>query len=419
VAPNTWAIAGEELPSGGAAGDVLSVGAAGLEWKRPGGDVGGSVESLTVRAIQGRRVSEGGAAEGDVLTWSEVRGQWEPRIAHEAGMGVLVSGNQIGIDGALVPIYQRGLGSPGLSCLAGRDYYVDISNEDLYYCGADGIWRLVSKGDHRHTAEDIEGGVLGLARGGTNQANWVAGRCVQVSGDGTRLESASAPCGGGGQAFDPVDQTVHWLREEFTTRNATNNQIGTHGWASSCSGGSIGYVSTGSQYNRTYIQLATGATSGNWCRISLGGSGTTASAFGALGAYSGWVSVFRFALSSITNTSAYVGWVRAEGSPTDQRCVLAYDTTQGDTYFMFECYDGTNTERVSSGVLADTAWHTLRIWSETTGQVKFSLDGGTAATLSAVSQTVAKEPRFHVITRENAAKQLKGYRFLFKGPYVE
>jgi hypothetical protein len=40
-------------------------------------------------------------------------------------------------------------------------------------------------------------GVAGLGQGGTNQASWTAGRCVQVSADGARLESADDACGAG------------------------------------------------------------------------------------------------------------------------------------------------------------------------------------------------------------------------------
>jgi len=40
-------------------------------------------------------------------------------------------------------------------------------------------------------------GTLGLGQGGTNQAGWTAGRCVQVSSDGTKLESAGTSCSTG------------------------------------------------------------------------------------------------------------------------------------------------------------------------------------------------------------------------------
>jgi hypothetical protein len=40
-------------------------------------------------------------------------------------------------------------------------------------------------------------GVAGVAQGGTNQTAWIAGRCVQVAADGSRLESAPDACGAG------------------------------------------------------------------------------------------------------------------------------------------------------------------------------------------------------------------------------
>lgn len=43
-------------------------------------------------------------------------------------------------------------------------------------------------------------GVAGLGQGGTNQTAWTAGRCVQVSADGTRLESAGSNCSTGAVA---------------------------------------------------------------------------------------------------------------------------------------------------------------------------------------------------------------------------
>jgi hypothetical protein len=55
------------------------------------------------------------------------------------------------------------------------------------------------------SASKITSGVFDLARGGTNNSSWIAGRCVQVSSDGTRLEPASSACGTGGGSFDPSD----------------------------------------------------------------------------------------------------------------------------------------------------------------------------------------------------------------------
>ena len=45
---------------------------------------------------------------------------------------------------------------------------------------------------------------VSLAKGGTNQTSWTAGRCVQVSADGTQLEVAAAACGTGGSSTGDV-----------------------------------------------------------------------------------------------------------------------------------------------------------------------------------------------------------------------
>jgi hypothetical protein len=58
-------------------------------------------------------------------------------------------------------------------------------------------------------ASQIGSGILGLARGGTNNATWTAGRCVQVSADGTKLEVAAAACGtGGGGTWGGITGTL-------------------------------------------------------------------------------------------------------------------------------------------------------------------------------------------------------------------
>lgn len=57
---------------------------------------------------------------------------------------------------------------------------------------------------HTHAAGDVTSGTFGLSRGGTNQTSWTASRCVQVSSDGTKLESAGGACGVGSGAVASV-----------------------------------------------------------------------------------------------------------------------------------------------------------------------------------------------------------------------
>ncbi len=418
VSANTWRAVGEEMPSAsGNAGKVLASNGTGPEWRSAGGDVTGPIEMLKVERLQGRAVAGETPLEGDVLSWSGVRGQWEPQPRHEAGAGVVVSERNISIDGAIIPNYFRGEGSPTLGCVAGRDYYVDTTNEDLYYCGSDSVWRLASKAGHGHTAEEIQGGVLGLARGGTNQANWVAGRCVQVSSDGSRLESAPGTCSAG--SFNPVEDSTLWIREEFASRSTSSNSIGTHGWTSSCAGGTVSYSASGATNKRTFLSLATGAASGNLCMVQLGATGTTATFLGALFGYSGWSSLFRFSVADTTDVYSFVGYMVNNFGSTSARCGLEFDSSR-DTDFMFACSTGSNETRVSTGVTVDTAWHTLRMWADAPGVITFQLDNGTPQSISTnVATSTAVSPTIGSKTQGAAAKTIRAYRFLHRGPYVE
>jgi hypothetical protein len=48
--------------------------------------------------------------------------------------------------------------------------------------------------------------IFPLTKGGTGQNTWTAARCVRVSGDGTKLESAASDCGGNAPYFDVMFQ---------------------------------------------------------------------------------------------------------------------------------------------------------------------------------------------------------------------
>lgn len=119
-------------------------------------------------------------------------------LDYNAGSGILLVGATVETDDAVTPVYYSGSGQPTIPCTAGRDYFVDTTGLNLYFCPATNSWSALAKGTHTHSAADIGAGVVGLNRGGTNQATWISGRCIQVSADGTKLESAGAACGTGG-----------------------------------------------------------------------------------------------------------------------------------------------------------------------------------------------------------------------------
>src|SRR5450432_2085839 len=74
---NTWN--GQGTPGAtGNADKVLSNDGATTGWRTMGGDVGGKPDALTVAKIQGRAVSATAPAAGQLLTWNNSIGVWEP-----------------------------------------------------------------------------------------------------------------------------------------------------------------------------------------------------------------------------------------------------------------------------------------------------------------------------------------------------
>jgi hypothetical protein len=61
---------------------------------------------------------------------------------------------------------------------------------------------------------------------------------------------------------------------------------------------------------------------------------------------------------------------------------LAYDTTAADTNFMYTHNNGGGATRTSSGVAADTNWHSFRMRSTVAGTYLLSLDGGAETSFS-------------------------------------
>lgn len=61
---------------------------------------------------------------------------------------------------------------------------------------------------------------------------------------------------------------------------------------------------------------------------------------------------------------------------------LRYDTSLSDTDFMVGSQSASTGDLVSSGVAADTGWHTFRMRAAVAGTILFSIDGGTEVTVS-------------------------------------
>jgi len=387
------------------------------------------------------------------------------------------------VDRPLVVQGQAEAGSVTLNSTAGGSVALQApstsSNFTLTLPAANGTLELQG---HEHDASAISSGTLPVSRGGTGASSFTGGRCIQSSADGQSLTVASGACAvdghshtlagdvtgdvgsatvariqgrnvssaapsdgqalvwsaaesqwrpvtvnGGGGSFDPLDDTVLWFREDFPTVTTTNHQIGTYGWTSSCSSGTISVVSrTGSSPFKKAYRMETGATSGNICQITLGSSGSSATVLGALGSYGSWDSTIYFRNNSVASTGMglFVGYivggsnVPGAGAST-ARIGVEYDTSRGDTDFMFVACNGSNCTRQSSGVSFDTSWHKLRIRSQTAGTILFSLDGGTEISINTNVPTSALAPMFGVRTAESAAKRVEADRWYWSGPNAQ
>lgn len=227
-----WVTPGLPAPLG-ETGKILGSDGTSAAWQALGGDIAGPANALTVRGLRGRTVGTGDPVDGDGLRWNGVAGEWQATPAEAsltAGSGIRLVGTTVEVEDAVVPFYTTGSGAPSGSCLTGNLYF-DTADAGLWYCGG-GAWVHTSLANHAHAAGDVTSGVLGAARGGTNQDAWTAGRCVQVSSDGTRLESAAAACGSGGA---PVPATLNVaqasMSDDFLSGDkSTSSSIGTLGW---------------------------------------------------------------------------------------------------------------------------------------------------------------------------------------------
>lgn len=348
---------------------------------------------------------------------------WTQQVM-DGGTGIMVAGNTIAVDDAVVPRYYTGAGAPGFTCTPGRDFYTDTSGQTVYTCTASpNTWTRLDKDGHTHAASAITSGTLPLGRGGTGQTTWTSGRCVQVSSDGTSLESASGACGAGGGSFDPLDESVLWIREEFPNRSTSTTaySIGTHGWAGTCTGGSYSYLATMTASARTGIAITTGATTGNSCSLGIGANGVNASWIGRLFSTSTWTTwraVIRAGVPDTSSRRVFLGFLKSGSSIDGQRCGFEYDTNLAESRWQYLCYDGTTTTKVDSGINVDTSVHTFRLWSNTSGDVTFQIDNNTAYTMS-FSMTPAVDPRFYVATRTDSAAAVHVFRFLFSMGYRE
>ena len=203
---------------------------------------------------------------------------WSGPVVYSAGTGIAITGTSIGADDAVVPLYYAGTGAPALSCVAGRDYYVDTNAGAFYYCKTDGNWQPVSNVGHTHVAGDVTSGTFsaslmpsGIAW--TNQSNtYTPGQTQAVSHSPSTAGLRLVPAAG-----DPANAQDGDLWYNSTTGTFRQHQNGVVAdWGSGASHRLLSTTHTDTSPAtaiRGDMITAQGAAA-TWSRLGLGAAGS-------------------------------------------------------------------------------------------------------------------------------------------------
>lgn len=130
TALNVWTLesgADAVPPMGGQAGKVLSNTGSAADWRALGGDAAGPPEAVTVVGLQGKAVSFGPPADGEVLRWIAATNHWAPSppptaavnysqaFTSQSAVTILGSAHGLGTSNLLVDCYDNSTPAARLS----------------------------------------------------------------------------------------------------------------------------------------------------------------------------------------------------------------------------------------------------------------------------------------------------------------
>jgi len=230
-------------------------------------------------------------------------------------------------------------------------------------------------------------GTLPIANGGTGVATLTGLALGNGTSAFTPVTTTAGLYGAVGDLF--VDHTVATINEDFIGGTNADGSVGSLGWRLNTISGtnSTAYV-VGGTSNPGQFQFACGASSGNAGSMSLTGSAVMPLVISS----QQFEIRITFKLNQTTLTRFRLGLMNDQSSVVAGRGEwMRYDTSSGDTNFMFVVADGSGETAVSSGVAADTNWHTLRIRSITPGSyiygMSISTSGGSFSSEVQVTNT--------------------------------
>lgn len=237
----------------------------------------------------------------------------------------------------------------------------------------------------------------------------------------TNTWTAQGSSGSGGLSTT-IDPAYIRLADEFGGDAAVSVGLYTGNgmrWQNTCNGSSCGiWGLNGTWPNLGTVKLQTGTTSGNLDVLIWASTIQGASLYANTD--KPWAFYWVFKLGQTTLTTVRLGWSVGISSTTWPQgwFGLRYDTAASDTDFQFCMNWDTGTNCSTSGVSADTAFHTLKVRGDGTTNQKlyFSLDGGAEKTgcasgcdITSPDQTgvgYANQPFAGIATGEAAAKTL-------------
>ena len=225
--------------------------------------------------------------------------------------------------------------------------------------------------------------------------------------------------------FNPLDTTMVFIREDWTSRNDEGSYSGSYTWTvGNIATGATGSAIDGVWPNLGLKRMTTAAAAGDGGLLHFTGQ---ANALGALGSNAGWDSVWIFRINQTTATRLRVGFAAETATLTPvEGFYVRYDTnaTYADTEWQLCARTSAGTETCyDTNIAVDTSFHKIRIRSILAGKVGFTLDAGTERTICAaggscdVSYTitaVALQPSLFIGTDTTAAKSADADFFAFK-----
>lgn len=203
------------------------------------------------------------------------------------------------------------------------------------------------------------------------------------AGGGAPVAGTGISVSGSTVSFNPFDKTIVWYKNDFTS-GAYGSVAMTYAtaegtWVVETPSVGTGVAQiAGVAQHPGITELSTGTTSSANILIQQGDSVNTGrEPYNNLATNTNWEADWNFRLNSTALIGIRIGLAAGTSITIADGMFLRYDTANGDTNFMFVCVKtGASTTAVSSGVAADTNFHTVRIVSTSAGNIDFYLDSG-------------------------------------------